>query len=87
MRRAPQQLLPEERSSGEIHCMLSLVLEGISGIVEVGVGSFDGSTRIGLVPEVEAVGESMEVEGSFLMMCAPRVIHVAVGQTQHSLST
>jgi hypothetical protein len=39
------------------------VLEGVFGIVEVGVDSCDGGARIGLVPEVEAVRESMEMEG------------------------
>jgi hypothetical protein len=39
------------------------VLEGVFGIVEVGVDLCDGGARIGLVPEVEAVRESMETEG------------------------
>lgn len=39
------------------------VLEGVFGIVEVGVDLCDGGARIGLVLEVEVVGESMEMEG------------------------
>lgn len=38
------------------------VLEGVFGIVEVGVDLCDGGARIGLVLEVEVVGESMEME-------------------------
>ena len=45
------------------------VFEGISGILKEGVDSLDGSARTaGLVPEVEAVAESTEVEGSFLVI-------------------